>query len=258
MAEKTRGFLVSAAPDARAAEGLGLPCVCLYYRIGESGTLQRAQVSLTGRGGLMGVFEGAGLIAAQPEKLARDMQAECARRGFSGVVLDFVPEEEAALSALERLCAGLRRLQVPVWVPEALADRAGEGSLVIAPAAVSGGSFSDLLDALAERYGSERLCLDLVRCCSDFPMPSPDPDGTPLSPAAFRELQEQYRPQSFFSPQLCCKYFTYRKPDGSAHFVLFDDLHTAGQKLAAIRERGIGFVFLLYSEWGAEAKTLLK
>ena len=101
------------------------------------------------------------------------------------------------------------------------------------------------------------LCLDLVRTCSDFSMPSYDPDGKPLSPPEFRQLQEFYRPQSFFSPQLCCKYFTYRKQNGSAHFVLFDDEHTAAQKLSAIGDMGISHVFLLYSEWGKEAKSLL-
>ena len=257
MAEKTSAFLVAAAPDARAAERLGLPCVCLYYRIGETGALQRAQTALTGRGGLLGLFEAPGLSLCQPEKLARDLQAECTRRGFSGVVLDFYPQEEA-LPALERLCAALHRLRVPLWVPEELAERAGAGCMIIAPAAVSGGSFRELLEALIHRYGRENLCLDLVRCRSDFSMPSHDADGTPLSAEAFQALQDTYHPQSFFSPQLCCKYFTYRKPNGSAHFVLFDDVHTAGQKLSAIREAGIGAVFLLYSEWGAEAKTLLQ
>ena len=106
MWEKTKGFLAVTAQDARLGEALGLPCVCLYYRIGEKGTLQRAQLSLSGRGGLMGIYDGGGLSAAQPDRLARDIQAECTRRGFGGVVLDFRPAEEA-LSRLESLCAAL-------------------------------------------------------------------------------------------------------------------------------------------------------
>ena len=256
MWEKTKGFLAVTAQDARAGEGLGLPCVCLYYRIGEKGTLQRAQLSLSGRGGLMGIYDGGGLAACQPDRLARDIQAECSRRGFGGAVLDFHPAEEA-LPRLESLCAALRRLQVRVFLPEELAGYGGETAMVIAPAAVSGGSFRQMLEALVSRYGAENLCLDLVRACSDFPMPSYDPDGKPLSPPEFRQLRDTYQPQSFFSPQLCCKYFTYRKQNGSAHFVLFDDEHTAAQKLSAICDLGISHVFLLYSEWGKEAKTLL-
>ena len=76
MWEKTKGFLVAAAQDARAAESTGLPCVCLYYRIGEKGGLQRAQLPIAGRGGLLGVYDGAGLGACQPDRLARDLQAE--------------------------------------------------------------------------------------------------------------------------------------------------------------------------------------
>ena len=110
MWEKTKGFLAVTAQDARTGEALGLPCVCLYYRIGEKGTLQRAQLSLSGRGGLMGIYDGSGLANAQTDRLARDIQAECARRGFGGVVLDFRPAEEA-LPRLEGLCGALRRLQ---------------------------------------------------------------------------------------------------------------------------------------------------
>ena len=257
MWEKTKGFLAVTAQDARTGEALGLPCVCLYYRIGEKGTLQRAQLSLSGRGGLMGIYDGSGLANAQTDRLARDIQAECARRGFGGVVLDFRPAEEA-LPRLEGLCGALRRLQVRIFLPEELSGCGGENAVIIAPAAVSGGSFQQMLEALVARYGAENLCLDLVRACSDFSMPSYDPDGKALTPLEFRQLREIYQPQSFFSPQLCCKYFTYRKQNGSAHFVLFDDEHTAAQKLSAICEMGIGHVFLLYSEWGKEAKSLLK
>ncbi len=255
MWEKTKGFLACTAQDAPAAQSLGVPCVGLYYRVGDRGALQRAQVNLAGRGGLMGIFEANGLPAAQPDRLARDIQTECSRRGLGGVVLDIAPPAEA-LPALESLCGALERLQVRYFLPEALAGR-GEKAIVIAPAAVSGGSFGEMVDALLNRYGPERLCLDLVRCCSDFPMPAYDPDGKALSPLEFRQIQEVYQPQAFFDRRLCCKYFTYRKQNGSAHFVLFDDGQTAGAKLQLLCDKGVGWVFLLYSEWGREAKGLL-
>lgn len=256
MWEKTKGFLAVSAPDARAGEALGVPCVCLYYRIGEKGTLQRGQLPLSGRGGLLGIYDGGGLAAAQPDRLARDIQSECLRWGFSGAVLDFSPVEEA-LPRLQALCTALARLGLRCFLPEELAPWGGEQALIIAPAAVSGGSFVQVLEALCTRWGAERLCLDLVRTCSDFPMPAYDPDGTALSPPAFRELLDTYQPQSYFSDRLCCKYFTYRKQNGSAHFVLFDDAQTAARKLSLICEAGIGHVFLLYSEWGREAGELL-
>lgn len=255
MPEKTRAFLVVAAQDAAGAERTGAPCVRLCYRVGENGTLQRAQMSMTARGGLMGIYEAPGLAAGQPERIARDIQAECTRRGYGGVVLDLEPAAEALPNA-ERLCAALGRLGVRHFVPETLCSCAPEGKVIV-PAAVSGGSFAQMLDALCTRYGAENLCLDLVRTCSDFTMPSYTPDGRPISPEELAQLQETYLAQSFYSPELCCKYFTYRSRAGGAHFVLFDDGDTAAAKLRAARERGVGYVFLLYSEWSREAKALL-
>ena len=108
MREKTTVFLAATAQDCAAAQRCGGPCVRLIYRVGDGGILQRAQAPLAGRGGLLGLYEAPGLPAAQPEKLARDLQAECARRGFSGVVLDLEPTAEM-LPRLEELCAALRQ-----------------------------------------------------------------------------------------------------------------------------------------------------
>ena len=254
--EKTRTFVAVTAADAPKAQGLGLPVLGLYYRIGENGSLQRARLQLSPRGGLMGLFEAPGLSLCQPEKLARDIQTECARRGYQGAVVDFpVPEEE--LPRLEQLCHGLQKLGVRVYVPEALYPWAGEQAVVIAPAAVSGGQFDDMVEALCHRYGRENLCLDLVRCCQDFPMPAQDADGVRLDSQSFQTLLERTGAQSFFSPQLCCKYFTYRQEDGAVHFVLFDDADTACEKLTRIRQAGIAQALLLFSEWGRQAKEIM-
>jgi len=253
--EKTKIFLAVTAPDAAKAQGTGLPFVCLYYRIGENGSLQRAQLQLSARGGLMGLYEAPGLALCQPEKLARDIQTECSRRGFGGVVVDFSPPE-GEIFRLESLCAALQRLQVRVWLPEELAHLGNQETMVIAPAAVSGGLFTEMVEALCEKYSPQRLCLDLVRCSQDFPMPAYDPDGRRLTARELADLQDKTGAQSFFSRELCCKYFTYRQEDGAVHFVLFDDADTAHAKLEHIRARGVGQVFLLYSEWAKEAKEL--
>lgn len=250
--EKTKVFAAVTARDVGAVQSLGLPCLGLFYRIGENGALQRARTSLPGRGGLLGLYEAPGLEACQPDRVARDIQAECARRGLEGAVLDIVPSDH---SRLEALCAALRRLQVPLWVPEELAPAAGPGAVIICPAAVSGGSFDSLLEALCARWGRENLCLDLVRTCRDFAMPAGDPEGEALSPAAFQSLLDTHRAQCFFDSALCCKYFTYRR-EGAVRFVLFDDPATAAEKLGRIRRAGIGRVCLLYSEWGRDIKPL--
>ena len=253
--EKTRIFVAVTAADAPGAQGLGLPALGLYYRIGETGGLQRAQLQLSPRGGLMGLFDAPGLGRCQPEKLARDIQAECSRRGYRGAVMDFAVNEDD-LPRLEQLCGSLQKLGVRVYVPEPLWRWAGEQAVVIAPAAVSGGEFDGLLQALISRYGAEHLCLDVVRCCQDFPMPARNADGVRLDHRAFHELLERTGAQSFFSPQLCCKYFTYRQEDGAVHFVLFDDADTASAKLERIRQAGIGQALLLFSEWGRQVKAI--
>lgn len=252
--EKTKVFAAVTARDVGAAQSLGLPCLGLFYRIGENGALQRARISPPGRGGLLGLYEAPGLETCQPDRVARDIQAECARRGLEGAVLDLSAPGEL-WPRLEALCAALRRLQVPLWVPEELAPAAGPGAVIICPASVSGGSFDSLLEALCARWGRENLCLDLVRACRDFAMPAGDPEGEALSPAAFQQLVEEHRAQCFFDSALCCKYFTYRR-EGAVRFVLFDDLSTAAEKLGRIRRAGIGRVCLLYSEWGRDIKTL--
>ena len=253
--EKTKVFLAVTALDGPKAQGTGLPWVCLCYRIGETGSLQRAQLQLPARGGLMGLYEAPGLGLCQPEKLARDIQTECTRRGFGGVVVDFSPSVEQ-LSRLESLCTALQRLQVRVYLPRELAHLGGREAMVVVPAAVSGGLFSELVEALCQQYGPQRLCLDLVRCCRDFPMPTYEPDGRSMTVRELTELQQKTGAQSFFSRELCCKYFTYRQEDGSMHFVLFDDVDTAHAKLEWIRRAGVSQVFLLYSEWGKEAREL--
>lgn len=250
--EKTKLYAAVTARDASEAQGLGLPCLGLFYRIGENGVLQRARTGGQGRGGLLGLYEAPGLDICQPDRVARDVQAECARRGLEGAVLDFAGGDA---SRVEALCAALRRLQVPVWVPEELAPAAGAGAVIICPAAVSGGSFDGLLEALCARWGRENLCLDLVRTCREFPMPSADPEGVPLSPAHFRQRLADSGAQCFFDGTLCCKYFTWRQGQ-EMRFVLFDDADTAAEKLSRIRKAGIGRVCLLYSEWGRHIKTL--
>ena len=254
MEGKTGLFLVVTAGEEAGAARMGLPAVHLQYRIGTGGVLQRAQGNVGSRGGWMGIYDAPGLDALQPDKLARDVQAECARRGYGGAVLDIRPHGTGQ-EKLADLCAALRRLHVPCCVPESAAALAPESG-VLCSAAVSGGSFSELLDALCDRFGAGRICLDLVRMRSDFPMPSARPDGQPLTEDELAALRSRYHGDGFFSPELCAKYFTYRKENGSAHFVLFDDGDTAVQKVRAAREKGIGSVFLLYSEWGGEAKEI--
>lgn len=198
MAEKTRVYLASDARGLSAAEGQGLPCVYLFYRVGDGGALQRAQLPAAARGGLMGVFEAPGLADADPPKLARDMAGECARRGYAGVFLDLAPAPQT-VTPLAALSQELKRLRVVHYVPVSLLA-AAPGARAVVPGAVSGGSFASLLDELCARWGADNVALDLQRMRSVFDMPSFSPEGRALPREESDALLGRCRPSVFFSP----------------------------------------------------------
>lgn len=255
MAEKTRVYVAADARDAGSAEKLGLPCVYLFYRVGENGALQRAQLPAAAKSGMMGIFEGPGLSSADPEKLARDIAVECTRRGYSGVLLDLTPLA-GMLVPLSALSQALRKQNVVHYIPAELASAAPGAKLVVSTA-VSGGSFSQLLDEACARWGADNICLDITRTRSAFEMPGWSPEGRVLPRDEFSALLEKHMSSVFFSPELCAKYFTCRE-GGKAQFVLFDDADTAAYKVDLARRRGLPAVFLLWSEWGALAREIVK
>ena len=104
--------------------------------------------------------------------------------------------------------------------------------------------------------GTPRLALDLVRVCSQYTMPSYDPDGRALSAAEFRELLDTHSPHCFFSHELCAKYFTCRTEDNSAHFILFDDMSTVSQRIEIAESLGFCAAFLLYRDFGGGCRQL--
>ena len=140
------------------------------------------------------------------------------------------------------------------FIPISMAQAAPQAKLIIT-SAVSGGSYQEMLTGYAGRYGANRLCLELVRTCSDFLMPSYSPEGTVLSPTQFREIIEAYNPSVYFSQELCAKYCTYRKEEEN-HFLLFDDAASAAQKLNIAAKQGFFAAFMLYRDWGPDARLV--
>ena len=54
--------------------------------------------------------------------------------------------------------------------------------------------------------------------------------------------------QTFFSRELCAKYFTYTDSENRAHFVLYDDPSTLEAKLAQLAGCGVQTVFALFPD----------
>ncbi|MBQ9535420.1 MAG: hypothetical protein IJU78_06225 [Clostridia bacterium] len=251
MSNKISVFPVVDASDAARAE-LRVPCACLFYTAVGGGGLKRAPAPSMPRGSLLGLY---GSIAdADPERLAADIISERSRRAFGGVLLD-LPPQSGELPALEALSAALSRAGITHFVPLSM-HAAAPGAKLLVESAVSGGSLEELLRSLADRFGPRRLCLDTVRACSDFIMPSPAAEGRELSAAELREIMERHSPDPYFSPELCAKYFTYF--DGQEHhYVIFDDETTAVKKLSAAAAAGFFCAFLLYSDWGARIPAMI-
>lgn len=255
MPHDLRIFVATSSGDVQTATGCGAPCAYLFYHIAEGGGLTRSGLPASARGGIMGIC-GELPATLDPVRLTNDVANECVRRGFAGVLLDLVPTPNAIL-LLPAVSAQFAKRNIPHFTPVELAPAVPQARVIV-PSAVSGGDYRELLSEYAGRFGRERVSLEIVRVCSDFLMPSATPDGTTLSSAQFAALLSQYSPMTFFSRELCAKYFTYRDEQGRSHFLLFDDPDTAAKKLDLARQAGYTTAFLLWSDWGAATANIVR
>ena len=146
---------------------------------------------------------------------------------------------------LRDLDALLEAAHLPLFVPVGQAAQVQHAHLV-AETALSGGNLEDYLGDLLEQYPG-RLAAALRPISADYRLPAQSSEGTPLSRTDRVALQQKYGAQSFFSRDLCAKYFTYQQ-DGQAHFVLFDDADTIRCKLNLGKKMAFPYAFLLCSE----------
>lgn len=245
-------FTVALGQDLSPAAALGMPCARLIWTLSPEGRLIRTARPLR-RGGLLGFYLSEGSAAAEPSFLATALWEQAMRFGCTGFLLD-LPEDEAGYALACTLSPRLTRSGLPVYLPISLAPADGRARLIL-PSAISGGTFDEMLRTFTERYPPHRLCLELVRTRHDFPMPAPDPEGTLLTAAQFEDLLKKAG-GSYFSPDLCARYFTYKHEDGKPHFVLFDDAASASVKLQKAADAGFHAAFALYAEWGTALKDI--
>lgn len=210
------------------------------YRVGEGSTLLRQD--LQSRGGLLHLSDLEAPPIADPGALAVAVVRECHRRNFSGVVLDF---EEAATADRHAFVSRLSRElgQRRLFLPQSYAADA-PGAVMLLGSAVSGGDFREYLKEWTLKRSGGKLALDVERLRMDFRLPSPSGTGTPLSA---QELQKRLPPVTFFSPELCARYFTYIR-DQEPHFVLYDDAETLNRKVRIAGELGFAAAFFMWPE----------
>lgn len=118
--------------------------------------------------------------------------------------------------------------------------------------ALTSGSLEERLAAAAEKWGPERLALDLQRMMIDYPL-SAGGEAAALTPPQLHALAEGRA--TYFSRPLCARYFTYRTDSGS-RFVLFDDVQTLRTKMDAAEKLGIRQGFFMLPEIEDLAQSL--
>lgn len=224
------------------------------YRIGPDSTLLRQNLLLQTKGGLLSVSDRDAPPVPDANALCAAVLRECGRRSYEGVVLDFEePPKRDRLCFAELLGQLLSKRQRTLYVPESYAC-AAPTAMVLVGTAVSGGTLRQHLEEAAAQYGG-RLALDVERVRMDFRLPARSGTGTPLTGEELAALMEQNPSPTFFSPDLCARYFTYQR-QGETHFVLFDDANTLRRKIRLGKELGISAAFFMWPEICDLADTL--
>ena len=241
-------ILVCTGRDTARAARLGLPVLHLCLGVTPAGALQRLQLSTADTHPLIGLCEPPrSLPSCNAERLAADLVYEAQRTGSPGVFADFerdTPVSRALLAAFDR---ALHEADIPFYVPLSR-GRTLTHAVLTTPTAISGGSLTAYISSLQGIYGASRVAAFLQPVSQDFTLPSASPNGKTLSSFERESLLERTGSQTFFSRELCAKYFTYTDENGQAHFVLFDDDATLEAKLAQLSGCSVQTVFALFPD----------
>jgi len=240
-------YLAASPEQLHAARKYTMYLAHAAYQIDASGALTVRPLPQPLRGGLMVLGDRPCGPIPDTHRLCREILHECARHGFTGVLADFVqppsPDRTALLEQLEVL---LRMNRRTLFVPE-IYGRSTVSAYVLLCTALSGGTFQQRLEEAAQVFGAHRLALDLERMAMDFPLPSPRGEGIPLTKEALDTLLQKQGNCTFFSTDLCARYFTYQA-GGQCHFVLYDDADTLRRKVQAGQALGVRVGFFMMPE----------
>ena len=167
-------FYLAAAPDRLS--GLALPpgrIACAAYGIGADSRLSARPLPPRPRGGLLMLCDQGTLAVEDPDRLCRDIEEECTRRGYSGAVLDFEPSPAADRSTLiRRLDEYLYRRRLALYVPEYYGYCVRHGTVLLCTA-LSGGTLRQRLTDAIRYFAPRPIALDCQRLAMDFLIPPP-------------------------------------------------------------------------------------
>lgn len=241
-------ILVCSGQDTAQAAKSGLPVLHLCLAVTEQGALRRLQLPTVKTRCLLGIRDlPVELTNCSAERLAGDILYEAERAESTGVFADFERDSPICRSILSAMDKAFHGAGLPLYVPLSCAQSVQHAILTV-PTAISGGSLVSHISSLQARHGASRVAALLEPVSRDFTMPSDSPDGAALSTADRVELLAKTQAQTFFSRELCAKYFTYTDEQSRAHFVLFDDASTLQAKLAQLSGCSVRTVFALYPD----------
>ena len=255
MSISTRKYIVTSSNEVKIPETDRYTSVQMIYRISDSGLLQRIPTYMSTQKSIMGIYDNGGLKLSDIEKLGRDIVNEINRRNYAGVILDY-NIKFTDLDKCEKICSYLSQRKILYFLPVEFAQFSNDAKIII-PASVSGGSINEMIELYVKKYSNTRICLEIVRGCNEFEMPAYKPEGMHLDKEQLNKIFMTYEPQSFFSSELGCKYFTYRT-NQHTHFVLYDDAETAIYKTRLAEAFNLFGVFFLESEWKDSINIILK
>lgn len=223
----------------------GLPLAHMIYKIGRGYRLFRAGGARRYPGGLM-VLDISGYSGGGPlSNLIEEIYEECRDAGFTGAVLApgaKVTQGQAALAS--RLARLWEERGLGLVVPESLSESA-PGAHVLIQTALSGGNLARHIERAVEKYGPEKVALEVERVRMDFAVPAKTGTGQVLSQEELDALLEAHRPRVHYSEELAASYFIYRSRRRT-HFVLFDNAATIRRKIVIARRFGVKAAFLFY------------
>ncbi len=244
-------LIVAAQPeDLEDAQSLITPLAHIAYRVGSDGRLYRAEDASKISGGTMVI--GSDLSEHYfSDSLISDIIAECKTRKFSGILVNFENNE-----LLQQLSKELKAANISLIVHEEWGYEY-ETATVLVSSAISGGTLKQRLSEAAETFGAERILLDIEPIFKDFLLPAPDGEGKSLSFDEFSELTDRYSSATFYSPELCCNYYTYFE-SGNTHIVLYDTAGTVKKKLQLAESIKIERAIFIYRETKSILKRILE
>lgn len=243
--QMTNLVLIDTGANVTHASAASMSRLYFNLKLTESGELHRVGMLAQTQRSYLGIRElPLSISGINPARIAKDLLYEAERTQTLGVFADFERQSDVASSLLKEIDHALHENGIAFFVPVAYAH-VTRHAVITFETAISGGSLSGRVEQLRQEHGERCLAAFIQPVSNDFSIPSNTADGKPLLEAERESLARSAEAQSFFSKELCAKYFTYADALGVSHFVLYDDGVTMRAKLSLLAGLGIETVFVL-------------